>query len=310
MALLDNYLRQLRLFLPREQRDDIVRELSEEIRAQAAEQEAELGRPLDLAEEAALLKSYGHPLATAARYRTPRYLVGPLVFPYYLLVLKIVVGLVLAGHIVSAVALVASGAGWPEIGRLAEQFVRTALTITGWLTLLAAAVEASVVKSGVLEKWNGPMARVPRGTAAIRNAARTVDWPSPTSPLAIDAVLAVWWLLALRFPALMFGVGTGITWAPAMDRLYPVLATGALVLFGRHFLRIVPGDRWSRLARIALAFNAVVFLYFVATSDHQWIVWTGGSASLVNTINYTFSAAFVGAIVLHALRMVRGRRLT
>lgn len=81
MEIIDNYFRVLRMFLPKDQRDDIIRELSEEIGAQVADQQAELGRPLNRDEQATVVGQYGHPLLIAARYRPQRYLVGPVVFP-------------------------------------------------------------------------------------------------------------------------------------------------------------------------------------------------------------------------------------
>src|SRR5687767_6769151 len=66
--LIDRYLHNVRLSLPDARRDDIVRELAEDIRTQVADREAELGRALTEAEQDALLKKFGHPLALATRY--------------------------------------------------------------------------------------------------------------------------------------------------------------------------------------------------------------------------------------------------
>src|SRR5215469_5516421 len=46
MDLLQSYLKAVRRYLPRAHRDDIVAELSEDLRSQIEEQESELGRPL------------------------------------------------------------------------------------------------------------------------------------------------------------------------------------------------------------------------------------------------------------------------
>ena len=46
MELLDRYLQTIRSYLPAEQKDDIIHELSENIRSQMEDKEAELGRPL------------------------------------------------------------------------------------------------------------------------------------------------------------------------------------------------------------------------------------------------------------------------
>jgi hypothetical protein len=71
MDLIDRFIRELGVFLPRAQRDDILRELGDAMRAEAAAREAALGRPLTSTEHRALLARYGHPLLLAARYRSP-----------------------------------------------------------------------------------------------------------------------------------------------------------------------------------------------------------------------------------------------
>ena len=97
MDVIDRYLRTLRILLPKDQRDDVLRELSEEMQSQVAEKEAALGRRLTAGEQAAIVSSYGHPLLTAARYRPQRHLIGPVVFPYYWIVLRIALALVASG---------------------------------------------------------------------------------------------------------------------------------------------------------------------------------------------------------------------
>ena len=55
--LIDRYLQNVRVSLPAARRDDIVRELAEDIRAQVADREEELGRALTEDEQEALLNS-------------------------------------------------------------------------------------------------------------------------------------------------------------------------------------------------------------------------------------------------------------
>ena len=56
MELVDRYLQAVKFWLPREQQDDIARELSEDILSQIEEQERGLGRLMTPAEIEALLK--------------------------------------------------------------------------------------------------------------------------------------------------------------------------------------------------------------------------------------------------------------
>lgn len=91
MELLDRYLNAVRFWLPAGQQEDIVAELSEDIGSQIEERESALGRKLEEADVAALLKERGHPLLMAERYLPQRSLIGPVLYPSYLVVLKMVV---------------------------------------------------------------------------------------------------------------------------------------------------------------------------------------------------------------------------
>src|ERR1700757_418263 len=68
MNPLERYLKSLSKLLPADQREDILRELSEDIRSEIDDKESELGRPLSEAEQLELLKRRGNPLQVAAGY--------------------------------------------------------------------------------------------------------------------------------------------------------------------------------------------------------------------------------------------------
>ena len=103
MDILDRYLQAVKFFLPRSQQDDIIRELSENLLARMQDREEELGRPLDEAEQAAILREHGHPLLVAGRYRTRQQLIGPTFFPLYILALNMGLGIALLVSIVLGV---------------------------------------------------------------------------------------------------------------------------------------------------------------------------------------------------------------
>ena len=72
MELLDRYLQAVKFWLPKSQRENMIAELSEDIRSQIEAKEAELGRKLDEGELEVVLKRLGHPLLVAERYFPPR----------------------------------------------------------------------------------------------------------------------------------------------------------------------------------------------------------------------------------------------
>jgi len=54
MELPARYLLAVKLFLPKSERDDVIRELSEDLQSRVEETQATLGRPLTRADESAL----------------------------------------------------------------------------------------------------------------------------------------------------------------------------------------------------------------------------------------------------------------
>jgi len=82
------YLKAVEFWLPKDQKQDIVAELSEDIHSEIEEEEAKLGRALTEAETCALLKRRGNPLTVAGKYMPTRFLIGPALFPVYWLLLR------------------------------------------------------------------------------------------------------------------------------------------------------------------------------------------------------------------------------
>lgn len=327
MDVIDGYFRTLRIFLPKDQRDDIIRELSEEVQSQVAEREAALGRSLDADEQAAIISQYGHPLVTAG-YRPQRHLIGPVVFPYYWIVLKITLTLVALGHVLGALVLLAGGAPLGQMGQILESALATALKVTAWITVLGAFADFWLSRSRALEKWNPMAAFRPQHARAVEDALarvpgmhhkRSRSWPRRTpatepsvSRLVISSVVSVWWLAGLRFPYLFFGSGAaGLEWGHAMDRLYLVLVVAQLTMLAEQFVRLARPEHTGifRVTKFVWLVAGWALIYLVATSDHQWMVWraeaaarsnetvvmrfAGRDISLVEFVNYVWSIVFL-----------------
>lgn len=107
MELLDRYLQAVWEYMPSGDRDDFVKELGDNILSQMEDKAAELGRPLNESEQAAILKRFGHPLVVAAPYRRlpMQQLVGPKLFPLYWFALQMLVLMLFAATIVLTVVL-------------------------------------------------------------------------------------------------------------------------------------------------------------------------------------------------------------
>jgi hypothetical protein len=188
MDLIENYIRSVSLFLPKEQRDDIARELREDLRSQVDDRQAELGRSLSESEQVALLRQYGHPMLMASRYRRARNLIGPVIFPIYGQVLKLVLGLVTATNLASIGLLVTRGASWSEVGGAVGRFLDNGLEVVVFITLAAALCEWSLTRFKVLERWNpsslGPIDRplrmAERAVREVSSVARSMSRGPPS----------------------------------------------------------------------------------------------------------------------------------
>ncbi len=311
MDIFDRYFRKLRIFLPKDQRDDIIRELSEEVRSQVADKEATLNRPLTAEEQAAILSHYGHPLVTAARYRRTQYLIGPVVFPYYWIIVKLAVGLIVLGHAIGAAVLLASGATWDQMAAVPNDTIATALKALGWITALAAWMELWLSRSGALEKWKPPVTSVAGVTRTAVRPWATVDHEPSIVAFVISIVVSAWWLAGLRLPYLFFGPGAvNLEWGRAMDRVFPVLVVAQLMLLVNQLIRLLDFEtmRTLRMTKAVWLIAGWALIYLVATSDHQWMVWHGDAAaraadtfvhvagrdiSLIRFVNYVWSTIFV-----------------
>ncbi|HSY35844.1 MAG TPA: hypothetical protein VK814_08850 [Acidobacteriaceae bacterium] len=86
--LLARYLQAIGEHLPAATRDDMLAELRANLQAQLDDRAEELNRPLTDPEVAAILKEHGRPILVAARYLPQQYLIGPAIFPYYLMTLR------------------------------------------------------------------------------------------------------------------------------------------------------------------------------------------------------------------------------
>lgn len=134
MTLVKRYLDAVRDHLPRDQQDDIINELSDNIQSRLEDEESVRGRPLAEDEQVAILRAIGHPLAVAARYRGDdrsvnfgRQLIGPELFPAYLKVLGINFAVT---SIVLAIIALASGSLWTGLGGIVVPFAIQFVAVT------------------------------------------------------------------------------------------------------------------------------------------------------------------------------------
>ena len=156
MDLIDRYLAAVRRHLPRNLQDDVIQELSDNLRSEAEEREQEAGRALNADELSTLLKKHGHPWLMASRYLPQQQLIGPALFPYFrqtliLVLFWIVLPITLIGGALSAIYSDNPGQAWAQALGAAWN---GAIYATGIVTLVFAVLERERVRFTALDKWD------------------------------------------------------------------------------------------------------------------------------------------------------------
>ena len=260
MALLERYLRAVKFFLPRRQQDDILRELSENILSQMEDKAAELGRPLNESEQAAILKQHGHPFVVASRFRnTPvQYLIGPVVFPFYWFVLKILFWIGLGVCALNSIALLSSGEPVRQLLHGLLAFTDVALPVFGWVTFVFAAHDFFQAKFHLVDKLNQRWD--PRSLPAIATPPQRVRRSQSIFGLIAGTVYIAWLLAVPYHPYLIFGpAASALRLAPEWHRFYLPVVVLAIAGLAQAVVNLVRQE-WTWLAPVTRLVSNVVVL--------------------------------------------------
>jgi hypothetical protein len=218
MELLDRYLQAVKKHLPWLRQDDIIAELCANLEAQLEDKEAELGRPLTKEEAEEWLKQIGSPIQVAARYQRQQYLIGPILFPTYSYILKLVLTWATVIYaIANAVTIAASNRGGEAVLQAALRLPSIWLINAAIVTLIFVVIERTGMrfpeKFGALGPIAGPasMQWTPLDLPPVGED--QPDWAKPRSfTRALLEVLGgglflAWILLVPHYPFLLFGPG-------------------------------------------------------------------------------------------------------
>jgi hypothetical protein len=221
MDLIARYLQAVKFWLPRKQQDDIIAELSEDLRAQVEEREAQLGRKLNELEVETLLRQRGSPVLVANRYLPQQSLIGPVLFPIYVFVLKLVTLVSLIPALVGFVAGIVSralgnivGTGWtPPFSAIASHFWSAWFSSLTVVTILFAVLERTPVKTEILEKWNPRKLPALRPTNSIPRSGSIIE-------VSVNLCALAWWATKMAPPtAFRFG-NLHVAFAPVWSAFY------------------------------------------------------------------------------------------
>ncbi|MFN7992612.1 MAG: hypothetical protein U0Q18_03380 [Bryobacteraceae bacterium] len=198
MEIVDRYLHAIEFWLPKAQRQDILAELTEDIRSQIEDRESQLGRKLNESEVESLLRERGGPLLVANRFLPNRSLIGPGLFPIYIFVLKILAFGFLPSVAWLIVRLILDPvAAWPHDFALSIGTLWTgAFTTFGAVTLVFAILERRGVYAVWLNKWD------PRRLPAVRNP-NEIGRGTSVFEVLVHTVAAIWWIEQAWAPSIL-----------------------------------------------------------------------------------------------------------
>ena len=152
MDLINRYAHEVGQYLPHRLRADVEAELRSLLTDSVEEKARQAGIPADDALAATVLREFGAPKDAAARYSPePQYLIGPRLYPTYLMAVKVMLAVLAA----IVLALVVAGrfrqSGGPTqpapFVRATGRFLWGALENLGIMTLVFALVERSMRRS-------------------------------------------------------------------------------------------------------------------------------------------------------------------
>jgi hypothetical protein len=257
MALLDHYLRAVRIYLPNTaEKADILVELSEHLRTKMDEREEELGRALTEVEQEDVLAQHGNPSVVAARYGSTNLgfafgiqIIGPEVFPLYARILAL--QFTVAAIVVTAIDFYVEQRMGP------------------WARYLVPFTFQFIVSTTIF-------ASIDRFHRARRNAGDRTSWSFPPTYLqpiprwqsiagaVCLGITAAWWAAIPAVPALiLFSAADRLELGPAFATFYWPLLLLLLVGFVQRLVTIVHPE-WNWLQPITRLFTngvAVLLVY-------------------------------------------------
>jgi hypothetical protein len=274
MDLIERYLANMRVLLPKAQRDDIIAELRDVLTVCRNEEAAKLGRPLTLDEDESLLREFGHPVLVAGRYRNQQqYLIGPDLYPVYTFVLKLVLAIILCAALLFAAvgSVAASSAAGPAIAQAMQIAWTGAFAAVGAITVIFALLQRYPA-SVRLFHWRA------RDLPAIRGR-RVTSFVDHVAGIVANAFFILLWIHVVPMPsAIPVGPGQGLhlALAPVWQTLYwPVLGAAACAI-AVHAVRLTRTGRGRLGHGLDLALQlGFLIVSIVALRAGHWIVVGG-----------------------------------
>ena len=235
--LLERYLHAIEFWLPKEQRRDILAEISEDLNSQIEEREEALGRVLTNSEFEALLKQRGRPMLVANRYKPQQSLIGPTWFPSYVGVLKMA-GIWYVPAWVAVYVIVQRlqhpADTWAETARMAWSTAwNVAFLAASFITGAFALVQWVDTRTRFMEKWN------PRELPPVKDLYR-IPQANSIAEVVVGVVFMLWWVSEASTPMIFQGPAFRLVLTALWEYFfwgYLMIGVGNIALSIANFIR-------------------------------------------------------------------------
>lgn len=323
MELIERYLQAVKFWLPVQQKDDIIAELSADIHAQAEERESGLGRELTETEVEELLKQRGHPLLVANRFQPQESLIGPALFPIFRFVMKIFAyGYLLPAVLVWIGLMIFSPSYRFEQTHPSWFGAFASLIYNMWfvtclvvcpITIVFAALERNQARIHFFDRWS------PSKLPPVRNP-HQIPRHSSAVEVAVNLIFFIWWAAYMHSPEVHFGSALHISLSsqwPWFFWSYLLIAAGNIAFSGSNLLHPY-WTAWRATLRLLFdAVGAVLLCWLMKSSILTGITTANLSPERALAITHAingwmvtlFPAAIVVALVLAAINAYRIVRL-
>ena len=311
MDAVERYLKTVASALPEEQRDDIIRELSEDIHSEIAEKENELGRALTEAEQKAALKTRGNPLLLAAGYRQDgralvigRQLIGPVLFPFYVKVLTFNLGLtsVVIGVIFLALQMSGNHVSVNEI--LSTCLLQLVIQLSA-VTLIFTLVDRHMVKHPNAWDSSGVCFGAKLEKSPATEPGKRIPRVESFSVIVACAIAIVWITEVQSHPFLIFGPAAAfLKIAPIWYRMFfPIVLLNVFEIV-RAIINLVRPDwvRFRDIYRVLLHIGGLFVLYYLLKAG----TWVAVSANVADAADYATAANVVNQCIYYSLLLGAG----
>ena len=305
MELIERYLQAVKFALPQEQRDDIIKELRDNILSQVEEEEAELGRPLAENELVDLLKKLGSPMRLASRYRKQQQMIGATMFPIYWKVLKASLALAFLVLAAASIATAAAGKTLTESLGVLFRYPSVALMTFAWITLAFSALEFFGAKLRLKDTWD------PRTLPPLVKHSPRKSRFELIAHLLVQTIFGVWWLAGLHYQYLIFGPGiVFIHFGPVWQTIYPLFVVMVLVDVALT-AAMVAWPQWIQgrsVSRLVMSALGLVVLYFLILAPDLFVAASASASqlqALAKSINYGAHLGLLITAVVNVINVVK-----